>query len=99
MPVKRFDRGTSVRIEAEFRDADGDLLDPGTYYKVTLTDPDGTVQVSAQAMTKDSEGKYYYDWQSETTDPVGSYDVVIEGKDLGIETLLHDSAFFVLEST
>ena len=36
-----------------------------------------TVKVNAQAMTKDTVGVYYYDWQSSVDDDEGDYDIKV----------------------
>ena len=69
-----YEAGTTVYIEDTLRDTDDVLLDP-TSAKVTITDPDGVVKVDAENMTKKSTGVYYYNWQSEVTDPTGIYEV------------------------
>ncbi len=70
--MKSYLRGTTVRIKATIRDIDDTLTDPITT-TITITDPDGTVRVSAVAMTNTggSTGLYHYDWQTVTTEVRG----------------------------
>jgi uncharacterized protein YfaS (alpha-2-macroglobulin family) len=50
-------------------DADPDT----TYPKITITDPDGTVKVTAATMTKDATGKYEYQYELPASPTVGTW--------------------------
>jgi uncharacterized protein YfaS (alpha-2-macroglobulin family) len=58
---KRYYQGETMRQSVEVRDTNGTLLDADTIV-ISIVDPEGTVQVNTQAMTKDSTGKYRYDY-------------------------------------
>ena len=77
-------RGDNVELTIEVRDKTGALVNADSAPTVTVTDPEGTVKVDAQASTSESTGKYFYDWQSATTDKRGIYTVqwvaVVGGK-------------------
>ena len=77
-------RGSSVRTAAliynsTFFAADA-LFDPSSV-KITITDPNGLVKVNGVAMTKSVTGKYYYDWQTATTDAAGTYTLSVLADD------------------
>jgi len=71
----KFQRPETIVAELEVRNAAGVLTDPGTVPKITITDPDGTVQVDAASMTKTATGLYEYYFTPEATDPLGWYSV------------------------
>jgi len=77
MIPKKFTVGTTVRISAEMRDSSNVLTDVSSAV-VYVTDPDGTVKVSAGVMSKESTGKYYYNWQSAESDDKGMYKVKVK---------------------
>jgi uncharacterized protein YfaS (alpha-2-macroglobulin family) len=56
-------------------------MDPDTSIKITITNPSGTAEITSQDMTKDETGVYYYIWQSNTDDPVGTYTVKVVAVD------------------
>lgn len=98
MAIKRYKRGTAIRLQNTIRDADGALYDPSTSISVELFDSDGNTVLSSTAMTKDSTGSYYYDWQSEVSNPLGYYQQVCTSVD-GTKTSVDvDSEAFVLYS-
>jgi hypothetical protein len=61
--------GTAIRIRASF---DSIITSPN----VTIYDPTGAAVITAVPMLTDSTG-YYYIWQSLTSNPPGTYKVVI----------------------
>ena len=67
--------GTTIRVNATVR-KNGEPETP-TSITATIKDPNGTAKVSAQAMTAESTGRYYYDWVSNASDATGLYDVII----------------------
>jgi len=92
-----FYAGDAIRIEAELRDSDDALIDPDTSTKITIVDPISTVKVNAQDMTRESEGIYYYIWQSLTTDTLGVYRVKVVAVN-GSYTALTNPRLFELKS-
>ena len=58
---KMYYQGETMRQNVEVTDIAGKLVDADTIV-ITIIDPEETVQASAQAMTNDSTGKYYYDY-------------------------------------
>ena len=79
--MKTYDAGSAIILEVKteehipHEDID-ELFDPITI-KVTITDPDNTVVVNNQSMTKSSIGKYYYIIQSTVVWIKGRYKVQI----------------------
>jgi hypothetical protein len=74
--MARFAKGTCIRITADVTDYDNTYVTP-TSIVVTVFQG-ATVKVNAQAMTTTgSTGKYYYLWQSLTTDASGKYEVKV----------------------
>jgi hypothetical protein len=65
-----FQTGETTRITATIVNANGDAVDPTTVV-ISISKPDGTLAVSAQAMTKAATGSYYYDYTIGTD--VGTY--------------------------
>jgi hypothetical protein len=65
-----FQTGETTRITATIVNANGDAVDPTTVV-ISISKPDGTLAVSAQAMTKAATGSYYYDYAIGTD--VGTY--------------------------
>jgi len=76
-----FHVGETVICSIEVRDADGDLADPATSMKITITNNQNGIEVDAQAMTKDSTGLYHYDWTSAATAPLGVYYIIYTATD------------------
>jgi len=57
-----FDIGETVLCSVESRKG-GNLTDPDSL-QITIYDPDGTEDVSLTGMSRDSEGKWHYDYQT-----------------------------------
>ena len=57
---KIYHQGETFRQKAHVTDASSSLIDPDTIV-ITIIDSENTKKVDAQAMTKDTIGKYYYD--------------------------------------
>lgn len=74
--ITRYKQGNCIRIEATIKDADGDAFDPDSV--AVSVSSNGTDYVDEAAMTKSATGSYYYDWQTDTDDPAGIYDVEIK---------------------
>jgi len=82
MPVIR--AGSAVVVAAEVTDmlqSPPVLMSPDTGVKVTLHAPDGTTPVTAQAMSEASTGRYTYQYQTETTSPLGVWTVEFKAQD------------------
>ena len=58
---KMYYQGETMPQKVEVRNETGALVDPDTIV-ITIVDPEETVEVIAQAMTKDATGKYHYDY-------------------------------------
>ena len=87
--MKTFNRGETVICSIEIKDADGNFSDPATSTQITITDPSGTDVVDDQAMTKDSIGKYHYDYTSSSSAKLGNYlvkYVLTDGSRITIDT-------------
>jgi hypothetical protein len=65
-----FQAGETIRISVTITDSAGTAADPTTTV-ISISKPDGTLAVSAQAMTKAATGSYYYDYAIGTD--VGTY--------------------------
>ena len=84
--VRKFQRGETVPIWAEIKTWAGVYDSPDQGVKITITDPDGTVQVPeppavTQAMTESSTGIFVYYFKPEDTDPLGWWQVRCLGQD------------------
>lgn len=80
--MTNIERGTIKRIQATVTDSDGNNTDPdqdgGYQITITITNTaDDTVEVNAVTMTRSAEGVFYYDWQTETSDTLGQYDIEV----------------------
>lgn len=58
---KMYYQGETMRQSVEVTDTNGALVDADSIV-ITIVDPEDIEQVSAQAMTNDSTGKYHYDY-------------------------------------
>ena len=75
---KMYYQGETMRQKAETRVAsDGSLADPDTIV-ITIIDPEGTVKAAAQTMTKESTGKYRYDYLIATAAVTGKWTTEIK---------------------
>lgn len=82
---------TTVRVIAYVYDDDGALVDPVTSIKVTITDPNGDVQVDEEAMTQQDSvtGVYEYYHKTEAAATKGQWTgevEVIDGSGAGAKT-------------
>lgn len=91
--VRRFQRGETVPVWADIKTWAGVYSSPDQGVKVTITDPDGTVQVDAVAMTEDATGKFVYYHLSTTADTVGWWRVRCKAQD----GLLVDAKYIVAD--
>lgn len=72
-----YQQGESVVAEIEIRNKAGVLSDPGTSIKITIDDSAGAEKVAAQAMTKDSTGKYHYNYDLAGDAATGTWNVEV----------------------
>ena len=79
MTTQVFQRGETVPMWAETRNAAGELFNPTPAgIKITLKKPDGTIakddaedDIDEATMTQTSVGKFVYYYKSIATDPIG----------------------------
>jgi len=69
--VVKFIQNATVWVRAYIYDSDGNLANPTTSTKLTLTDPDGTKQVDGEAMTPNDTGIYSYYYNTDSDSAVG----------------------------
>jgi myo-inositol-hexaphosphate 3-phosphohydrolase len=94
-----YDRGEAIRFDIEVRrivsDTQSALYDP---ISITITIYHGsTTDVAAVAMTKDSTGKYYYVWQTQTTSAMAQYGVIVTTGDGSYNCVRHNPVAFKLQ--
>ena len=77
-----------------FRDRDNVLYDP-TAVVITITDPCGVVQVNGLAMTNDSAGVYYYNYDIPVNAVYGKWDVKVTATDVGEDSVFKDKMFLL----
>lgn len=71
-----FQRSETVICRIEVRNAEtGNLVDPATSMKITITDPSGAKKVDNQAMSPDALGKYHTDYTIPTDGGLGRWNV------------------------
>ena len=92
---KMYYQGETVRQSVEVRAVNKALTDPDTIV-ITIIDPKETVQVSAQAMTNDSTGKYHYDYLIATDAEKGKWKTEI--KAMKGFTQIEQDEFTVMEA-
>ena len=92
--MARFARGTTIRINAEVTDVDNIYVTP-TSIKVTVF-IGTTIKVNALSMTQSATGKYFYQWQSATTDAAGKYEVTVTVVRNSYTSIEHDERAFYL---
>jgi len=63
---------------------------------ITITDSEGTVLVSAAAMSLDATGKHHYDYAIASDAPLGTWKVRFIATD-GARVSIEDSEFTVIE--
>jgi len=76
-----FHIGETVICSVTIRNADGDLYDPSTSTKITITDNQKSIKVNNQDMTKDETGEYHYDWDTSSLSLAGIYTVLYKATD------------------
>ena len=76
-------------------DSDGDLADPATSMKITITDNRNGQEVTDEDMTKDSTGQYHYDWNTEASTLLGTYYITYKAVDGSRVSIAKDSVEIV----
>lgn len=89
-----FHRGETVICSIEVR-SNNTLTDPDTSMKISIWDAYNGAEVTDQAMTPDSTGKYHYDYTPSSTDHLGKYKVIYTAVHSG--RTVKESASFMLE--
>ena len=75
-----FHRGETIICSAEHW-VMGELADPVTSMKITITDNRNGTEVDNQDMVKDETGEYHYDFNSSADNPKGQYSAVVTATD------------------
>ena len=81
MNINTFQAGETVGIWAHIKDWEGVATTPDNGVKVTLTDPVGTVKVTAQAMSESSAGELVYYYTSQSDDVKGCWHYSCKSQD------------------
>jgi len=86
--------GEHPEFISTIRDEDGNLADPTTV-TISIKKPDGTMAITDQAMTRDSEGVYSYVYAipSETTGIPGTYKMKVEATGSASRVTIEPSTF------
>lgn len=92
---KMYYQGETMRQSVELRDTTRALVDADTIV-ITIVDPEETVQVSAQAMTNDSTGKYHYDYLIASDAEVGKWKTEVKAVRGSIQ--IEQDEFTVMEA-
>lgn len=89
-----FYRGAGIDLWVDCKNARTNALaDPSTSKTVTLTDPEGTAILTAEALTKDSTGVYYHSYATTSASPTGrwvGYFTMTSGTRISIEKFTFD---------
>jgi len=92
--MQRYERGDTMRITANFYDADGELVDPTTPTCVVYK-PDGSLKEST-LMTQSATGIYYADVTTDLADDLGYWKVKCYGL-YGTKRILNSEKVLVEE--
>jgi len=92
---KMYYQGETMRQNVSVRDVLGILVDPAAI-EITIIDPDGTVMVDAEAMTKGAVGKYLYNYLIAEDAPSGEWKTEVKA-DSGYIAIEQDK-FTVMEA-
>lgn len=90
--MRHFQRGETIILRGTVRTEAGDLTDPATSIKITVTDPDGTEVVDDQDMDPVSTGIFTYDYTPGASAVLGWYQVRITTVDSS-RTTIEDGGF------
>ena len=89
--MAQFDAGETVICSCEVKNDEGTLIDPATSMTITIYNPVYTKVINTVAMTKDSTGKYHYDFQS-SGNMAGKYSIEYWATD-GTRISIEDETF------
>ena len=92
--MARFAKGTTIRIYAEVTDFEGAYVTPTSIVVTVLIG--STLKITEAAMILITTGKYYYLWQSATTDDPGKYEVKVKVVRNSRTSIEHDERAFYL---
>lgn len=87
-----FERTETIVCSITIKSTTGVLTNPATSMTVTITAPNNTAVVSAQAMTNDSTGLYHYDYTPASSVSLGEYKVRYTATD-GSRVTIQDDVF------
>ena len=90
-------RQDTYKVEVKSYDSDGALVDAASTPTVTITDPDGTAQVSAQNMTNSATGVYYYLYDIPTSAIFGTWTIQPAFVDSTPDTEIETETFYVVD--
>lgn len=95
--METYKAGTSIKITSTIRDSDDALLDPDSVV-ITIQEGDTTPVVSEVAMTQESTGVYYYNYQSATDTPAGRYKTKVKAVSGSYTSIKEETGAFYLKS-
>ena len=75
-----FQKGETIICSITVKDG-ATLTDPATSMNISIYDPQGGINISSTAMTKDSTGTYHYDYATASLTLMGVYSVVYTATD------------------
>jgi len=79
MSLTNYERGNCLKTEVEFKMSDTYTDPSGSKAFVDVIKPDATYLVSSGTGSRETTGKYYYYFETSSTDPLGIYVVVWKG--------------------
>ena len=85
-----FQVGETVICSVTVTNPSGTLVDPATSMTIAIKSTNGATILAATAMTKDSVGKYHYDYPS-TGETPGTYTITYTATDGARVTIQRDS--------
>lgn len=91
-----FQSTETVVIKGTIKDEGAVLVTPATSTTITITDPDGTEVVEAQAVTFDTVGTFRYLYTPAASPVLGAYHVRIVATDSGARVSITDAEFFLV---
>ena len=74
--MEEFRKGDTIICERNVKNSAGAYVDPDTSIVITIYNSHNSLEVNAQAMAKDSTGKYHYDFDTSNMDIMGEYRVI-----------------------
>ena len=77
----KFLAGATIRFHTEIYDIDNILVDPSTFVKITITDPDEGAAVTDGSMSSSTTGIYDYYYTSAADVKYGKWRYVITATD------------------